>query len=608
MFEPHDIKLLKKLKKRTLLDLALIAPTSYEDTTLSSQIEEGKTLTARAVVKGSRIFNGRLYVELFLSDFNRTATAIFFKTTPYHKQLFSVGSEHVISGRAGYFRGALQISQPKSLKSYGEITPKYKTVLKQSEIRALIAKYVTKENLIKAALKPNEIEAVLKLHFPKSISEVKQDGEFKEEIIQALKSAEAFNHLYKMRKKRTFTPAIKPLNGSIEPFLKDLPFTLTQDQLNAIEDIKKDLSSTKKAAKRIIIGDVGSGKTMVILAAAMIAGKDKSVLMAPTSLLANQLFEEAQKFVSKHLKLALVTQKNSQGDYKEADFIIGTHALLYKDDLPKAALIMIDEQHRFGANQRAMLDAMLKQEGRGAHFLQFSATPIPRTQAMIESELIDISTIKMLPFKKQITTAIIGRSDFNKLLDHIKAEIAQNRQVLIVYPLVEPSSEVPYMSLLEAKKYWQKNFKNVYVTHGKDDEKDSVLLEFRDKGDILLATTVIEVGISLPRLTTIVIVGAERFGLATLHQLRGRVGRQGLESFCYLYTNAKTPPKRLQEFSNTLDGFKIAMLDLKYRNSGDLLDGTIQSGKAFKWLDLSEDEEIIKEAKERIKKFTFAAV
>jgi len=600
MFEPNDIKLLKKLKKRTLLDLALTIPTSYEDTTLSRDIKEGANLVARATVIDSSTYSGRLHIRLNLIDFNQQATAIFFKTTPYHLKLFSVGSEHIISGRVGYFRGALQISQPKSLKSYGEITPKYKTVLKQSEIRALIKKYINKESLYHAGLLPNEIEALLKLHFPQSISEVKSDGEYIESIIFALKSIEAYSHLAKMRRKRITNKPIKALSGDVEPFINNLPFTLTDDQLTAIKEVQKDLASNTKASRRIIIGDVGSGKTMVILASAMIASKDKSILMAPTSLLANQLYEEATKYLSEFLNLALVTQKVNDGDYTEADFIIGTHALLYKEDLPKASLVMIDEQHRFGAGQRAMLDTLSKQGENSPHFLQFSATPIPRTQAMIESELIDITTIKMLPFKKLIDTHIITRADFNELLEHIKSEIEQEHQVLIVYPLVEPSEEVPYTSLTEAVPYWQKKFKNVYVTHGKDKAKDEVLLEFREKGDILLATTVIEVGISLPRLTTIVIVGAERFGLATLHQLRGRVGRQGLQSDCFLYTNAKTPPKRLEEFSQTLDGFKIAMLDLKYRNSGDLLDGITQSGEAFRWLDLSQDEAIIAEAKKRV--------
>ena len=602
MFAQSDIALLKRLKKRTLLDLALTVPVSYDDTTLSKAIIDGKTLVAKAKVTNSYTLNGRLHIDLYLSDFNKVATAIFFKTTPYHKKIFANNSSHIIKAKVSYFRGALQLIQPKSLKDYGKIIPKYKTVLKESEIRDLIKKYITKEALYNAGLLDNEADALLKLHFPNSLSDIKIDGELKEEIIYALKSIEAYNHLYKLRKKRITKEPIKALNENIEEFLNSLPFELTKDQIDAIKDVKRDLANSKKAARRIIIGDVGSGKTMVILAAAMIAAKDKSILMAPTSLLANQLYEEANKYLSKFLNVALLTQKNSIGNYKEADFIIGTHALLYKDDLPKASLVMIDEQHRFGAAQRAALDKLSMQDNKSPHFLQFSATPIPRTQAMIESELIDITTIKMLPFKKMINTKIISKNDFNSLLNHIKSEIAQNRQVLIVYPLVEPSSEVPYTSLNEAVPYWQKKFDNVYVTHGKDKSKDEVLLEFRDKGDILLSTTVIEVGISLPRLTTIVIVGAERFGLATLHQLRGRVGRYGLQSYCFLYTNAKNPPQRLIEFSKTLDGFKIAALDLKYRNSGDLLDGYRQSGESFKWLDLSSDEEIIANAKKRVAK------
>ena len=232
------------------------------------------------------------------------------------------------------------------------------------------------------------------------------------------------------------------------------------------------------------------------------------------------------------------------------------------------------------------------------HFLQFSATPIPRTQAMMESELIDISMIKTTPFKKEIETTIISKQEFPDLLSSIKDEISHEHQVLIIYPLVEKSSEVPYQSIEESSDFWRSRFDNVYVTHGKDKQKEQILIDFREQGDILLATTVVEVGISLPRLTIIVIVGAERLGLATLHQLRGRVGRNGLKSHCYLYTN-NPKNQRLEEFSKTTSGFDIAKLDLKFRNSGDILDGTIQSGKKFVWLDMAEDDEIVASAKSR---------
>jgi len=164
--------------------------------------------------------------------------------------------------------------------------------------------------------------------------------------------------------------------------------------------------------------------------------------------------------------------------------------------------------------------------------------------------------------------------------------------------LVEESKEIPYQSLDEGRGFWEKKFDNVYLTHGKDKHKEKVLEEFREKGNILLATTVVEVGISLPLLTLIVIVGAERLGLATLHQLRGRVGRLGLKSYCYLFTNNKKN-SRLDSFCETMSGFEIAKLDLKFRKSGDIVDGTIQSGMQFKWLDLAEDEYIVNAAKER---------
>ena len=602
MFKTEDIPLLKKLKRRTLLDLALTAPCSYKDTTLSKDIIDGKNIVTKAKVLSANIINFKLHLELYLVDFNKRATAIFFKTTPYHKNLFKVDSEHIISGRVGYFRGGLQITQPQSLKSYGEITPIYKTNLKESEIRRLIKRYITKESLRATGLYENEVNAIINLHYPASIDDIKEDGALKRDIVLSLKSVEAYNHLAKFKKKRVVKKPICSLNGAIEPFINKLEFDLTKDQLDAIEDVKKDLASSQKAAKRVIIGDVGSGKTMIILASAMIASSNKSILMAPTSLLANQIYEEAKKYLSDFLNIAFVSQKNSQGDYTTADFIIGTHALLYKDDLPKVSLLMVDEQHRFGTNQRAKLDLLTRVNDTSPHYLQFSATPIPRSQALIESELIDITTIKMLPFKKLIDTKIISKSHFGNLLEHIEDEISKGHQVLIVYPLVEPSEEIPYTSLEEATPFWQKKFDKVYITHGKDKNKDEVLLKFREDGNILLSTTVIEVGISLPKLTTIVIVGAERFGLATLHQLRGRVGRYGIESHCFLYTNLKEPPQRLKEFTKVLDGFKIAKLDLKYRNSGDLLDGTIQSGKSFKWLDLAEDEDIIAQAKQRVKK------
>ncbi len=586
--------LFQKLKIVSLLDLALLIPTSYNNTTLSSDIQIGETQTFEATVDEVSNFNGKLRITFYLPGFNQRLVSMLFRVTPYHHKLYTLGSRHYIQGKVEEYRGTLQMNQAKSLKRIGEILPRYSTVLKESSMYSLIEFYITEHNLLAEGLDTHEVHTLLGLHYPQNIKQVEQYDK------EVLKFIEAFNHMKKLKGKRADFPALEALTGEFISFSKSLPFQLTKEQKKVIYEVQQDLKSKEKAAKRLIIGDVGSGKTMVILAAAVMARPHKSMLMAPTSLLAIQLYEEAVQHLPKDMSIALVMQGKNEGDYTTADFIIGTHALLFKEDLPQVPLVMVDEQHRFGTKQRALLENMMAKGESKPHYLQFSATPIPRTQAMMQSELIDVSLITTTPFEKDITTRVIDKGYFSELLEDIKDEIAQNHQVLIVYPLVEESKEIPYQSLDEGRGFWEKKFDNVYVTHGKDKKKEQVLREFRDEGDILLATTVVEVGISLPRLTLIVIVGAERLGLATLHQLRGRVGRLGLKSWCYLFTNNKKN-SRLESFTQTMSGFEIAKLDLKFRNSGDIVDGTIQSGMQFKWLDLGEDEHIVKVAKERVK-------
>jgi len=585
--------LFQKLKITSLLDLALLIPSSYNNSTLSSSIQIGETQTFEATVDEVSNFNGKLRITFYLPQFNQRLVSMLFRVTPYHHKLYTHGSRHYIQGRVEDYKGTLQMNQAKSLKRIGEILPKYSTTLKESSIRSLVEFYVTEQNLYAEGLDAHEVNTLLGLHYPQNIKQI--EGYDKE----VLKFIEAFNHMKKLKGKRADFPALEALNGEFISFSKSLPFQLTKEQQEVIYEVQQDLKSKDKAAKRLVIGDVGSGKTMVILAAAVMARPHKSMLMAPTSLLAIQLYEEAVKHLPKEMSIALVMQGKNEGDYTTADFIIGTHALLFREDLPQVPLVMVDEQHRFGTKQRALLENMMAKGEKKPHYLQFSATPIPRTQAMMQSELIDVSLITTTPFEKDIRTMVIDKGDFSELLEDIKDEIAQEHQVLIIYPLVEESKEIPYQSLDEGRDFWEKKFDNVYLTHGKDKKKEQVLRDFRENGDILLATTVVEVGISLPRLTLIVIVGAERLGLATLHQLRGRVGRLGLKSWCYLFTNNKKN-SRLESFTQTMSGFEIAKLDLKYRNSGDIVDGTIQSGMQFKWLDLGEDEHIVKVAKERL--------
>ncbi|EAI7227653.1 ATP-dependent DNA helicase RecG, partial [Campylobacter coli] len=413
-----------------------------------------------------------------------------------------------------------------------------------------------------------------------------------------LKYIEIYNFLKRLKAKKNHSKAYEIEIFNIANWLKNLPFSPTRDQLNALKDIEQDLGS-KEAKRRVIMGDVGCGKTLVLLGAALMVYPKQAILMAPTSILAHQLYEEAKKLLPEFMDILFIKggkkEKDLEEKIKKANLIIGTHALIHLQS-HNAVLVMIDEQHRFGSAQRQQIYS-LNEDELAPHFIQFSATPIPRTLSMIQSELLNFSFIKEMPFKKDITTLCIQNEGFAKLSEKIKEEIAQNHQIIIIYPLVNPSDKIPYLSLEQARKYWEDNYEKVFVTHGKDKQKDEILERFRDEGNILLSTTVVEVGISLPRLSTIIIVGAERLGLATLHQLRGRVGRVGLKSTCYLYTKLKEIPNRLKEFASTLDGFKIAELDLKNRLSGDLLDGFIQHGNEFKYFDFSKDEYILEKAK-----------
>ena len=585
-----------RLGIQSVCELALLIPHSYEDYTLHDKLTPHENQLIDATVESVFRAQNSIQITFFAHNFGHSVTGVLFRPKPYMMHQFSVGSRDCYYGMIECKTGSCSMSMPKKITTVGKITPKYKSGLRADVMLRLTESLVNSENLKAEGLEEKYAKELITLH--RGNETLLHSKEFTSEMIQALKYTELFVYMKQLSAKRRYFEPIKSLKASYKTWLKTLPFTLTDEQICTIEDIKKDFAKDV-SAKRMIVGDVGSGKTMVILASAYMMKKNRSILMAPTTILANQLFEEAQKYLPS-LKTVLVTNKSKKSDLSEYDFIIGTHALLYRD-LPNAALVMVDEQHRFGTQQRNMLEKLVS-ETQGSeslkkpHFLQFSATPIPRTLAMIETAHIDVSLITSTPFKKDIDTHVIHKSDFSELRLHIEEEIAKNNQVLLVYPLVEQSEMIDYQSIDEARGYWEKNFSDVYVTHGKDKEKEKVLLEFREKGTILIATTVVEVGISLPRLTTVVIVGAERLGLSTLHQLRGRVSRTGLKGYCYLYTN-QDKSERLEEFVHTTSGFDIANLDLKFRKSGDLLKGAKQSGNQFKWIDLAEDEEIVKDVK-----------
>jgi len=581
----------KKLGISSWCELALMIPHSYEDLRLHDKMQIGLAQLIDATVESVHRAPNSIQINFFVHNFGHTIHGVLFHPKPYMLHQYKVGQREYLYGVIDCKSGNCTMPMPKKISSVGFITPKYKSALRSDAMLRFVQNNLTCENLKSEGLCEEIIDEVLKLHFP--TDEILHVNELPSKILYALKYMELFSYMRLLAGKRRYFSASASIQGSYKEWASSLPFELTCEQINAIEDIRKDLAKDV-SARRMIVGDVGSGKTMVILASVVMSQPKRSILMAPTTILANQLFEEAKKFIP-HVKSVLITNKSKKTPLDEFDFIIGTHALLYRE-LPQADLVMVDEQHRFGTAQRNMLEKLVSSGETKPHYLQFSATPIPRTQAMIETAHIDVSLITSTPYKKDISSSVIHKSDFKDLLSHIKSEIDKNNQILLVYPLVEQSEVLEYQSIEEARSYWEKNFEDVYVTHGKDKDKEDVLLEFREKGNILIATTVVEVGISLPRLTTVVIVGAERLGLSTLHQLRGRVSRTGLKGYCYLYTNQKSSD-RLDKFVDTQSGFDIANLDLKFRKSGDLLKGTNQSGTQFKWVDLAEDEDVVKSVK-----------
>jgi len=581
----------KKLGISSYSELALLIPHTYEDYRLHEKLFPHKAQLIDATVESVYRAQNSIQITFFAHNFGHTVTGVLFRPKPYMMHQFKVGDRDYYYGMIECKVGQCSMSMPRKITTIGAITPKYKSALRSDVMLRFTREHLTLQNLESEGIKKSVAEEVLKLHFP--TEEVLENKEIGQDMLNALKYIELFSYMKQLSAKRRYFKALKSIDNDYTTWLETLPFKLTTEQIKTIDEIRNDLSKDI-AAKRMVVGDVGSGKTMVILAAAFMNRDNISTLMAPTTILASQLFEEAKKFLP-NMKTVLVTNKSKKEDLSQYDFIIGTHALLYRE-LPEATLVMVDEQHRFGTQQRNMLEKLVSSASKKPHFLQFSATPIPRTQAMIETAHIDVSLITSTPFKKDITSEVMHKSDFPDLLEHIKSEINKDNQVLLVYPLVEQSEVIEYQSIEEARSYWEKNFDDVYVTHGKDKDKEQVLFDFKENGKILIATTVVEVGISLPRLTTVVIVGAERLGLSTLHQLRGRVSRTGLKGYCYLYTNQNSS-KRLDEFVNTTSGFDIANLDLKFRKSGDLLKGTNQSGTQFKWVDIGEDEKIVQTVK-----------
>ena len=402
----------------------------------------------------------------------------------------------------------------------------------------------------------------------------------------------------------------------VTDFMENLPFSLTVDQKKSIEDIYHDLCD-KKRMNRLLQGDVGSGKTIVAIISMYMnyLSGYQSALMAPTEILAIQHYQNIQKLFSPFsIKVGLLTGKLKAKEKKQLledlkngniDMMIGTHALISDDVVYKnLGLVITDEQHRFGVNQRGNL----KNKGITPDILYMSATPIPRTYALTLYGDMDISNIKTIPSgKKEIITTLKKESEMKDVLNAMLEQLKLHHQIYVIAPLIEESDKIDLENVSALEEKMNKAFGKYYkigVLHGKmkNEEKEEIMSKFeRNEIQILISTTVIEVGIDVKNATMIVIWDAFRYGLSTLHQLRGRVGRNDLQSYCILISNRET--ERLNILTQTCDGFKISEEDFLLRGSGDIF-GIKQSGDMiFQIADLKKDYKILLKAKEDSEKF-----
>lgn len=458
-------------------------------------------------------------------------------------------------------------------------------------------------------------EAIRLIHEPQNKEDVKK-AQLKLKYEELFEFMFKINYLKELNKdnKVEYIRNIDP--EDVNTFIRELPFELTPDQDKAIEDIYNDMTSSKRM-NRMLQGDVGSGKTIVSVIAAYInhLAKYQTALMAPTEVLAYQHYENIKSILSgtnMRIEILVGSMKKKEKDEVveklakgKIDFLIGTHALLSENVIFKnLGLVITDEQHRFGVNQRASL----KNKGILPDTLYMSATPIPRTFALTIYGDMDISNIKTKPKgRKEIKTIVKSEKELVDVYELLKKEIDEHHQAYIVSPLIEDSEVIDLTTVNEIKRnidlYFNKKIKSA-IMHGKlsKTDKDKIMNDFKaGKIDVLISTTVIEVGIDVKNATMMIIYDAERFGLATLHQLRGRVGRNEFESTCILIGDKEN--KRLQVLEESNDGFYITEKDYEMRGEGDLF-GVKQSGDMeFKIANLHTDMKILLQARDDSKEF-----
>ena len=637
-FDEKNIKKLRNLGVKSLYDLFYYFPRSYDDRTNIMKINELRG-DEYVVLKASLMkivapptHSGVKMVKATATDGTGIIEIVWFQM-PYLRKTLKLGEEYIFIGQVkrGYVfqmvNPEFKLSSNQRKLDEGEILPIYSTSkdLPQNSFRKLIKEAVKSkkqlflENIPESILKKYKIlsreEALTDIHFPKnskSIEEAKRRFAIEELLVLEMGILQKRFEIDNENKSKYTLEDKKTL---VKQYLESLSFSLTKAQKRVITEIYKDLSNGR-IVNRLVQGDVGSGKTIVsmILLLYMVENSYQGVLMAPTEILAVQHFLSVkEKFEKLGVRVELLTgsfkgktKEKLLNDIKEGnvDIVIGTHALIEENVyFKKLGLIIIDEQHRFGVVQRKIL----RDKGVLANLVVMSATPIPRSLALSIYGDLDVSVIDELPpGRKPIKTKWISNDEDSDIMyDFIGKKLSQGRQAYFIAPLIEESEKLAAKSTEELYEEVNKKLPmyKIGVLHGrmKNSEKDEVMKRFKNRElDILVSTTVIEVGVDVPNATIMVINNSERFGLSALHQLRGRVGRGEYQSYCFLVSKTEnaTSKARLQIMEETQDGFKIAEEDLKLRKSGEIF-GTKQSGFSdLKFTDIVHDIKTIKLVKE----------
>lgn len=625
---------LKSLGINTVYDLIYYFPRAYDDRTNIKKIGELK-FNEYVVIKANvmsavnlTVRSGKKIIKAMVSDGTGIMEILWFGM-PYIKKSLRIGEEYLFIGQTKK-SAIFQLINPEyklfsgqQKVSENEILPIYSSNknITQNSLRKLVEKFLVnflnyfEENIPKELIKEYKImerkSAIKNIHYPvsmKEIEEAKRRFAIEELLILELG---ILKNRFIIENSNSKNYEVEGKKEKVKEFLSQLTFNLTNAQKKVIKEIYDEISNGK-IVNRLIQGDVGSGKTVVAMVMLIYMAENgyQGALMAPTEILANQHYLGIKERLEKiGLRVELLTssikgkKKNeilesiANGDI---DIVIGTHSLIEDNVIfKKLGLIVIDEQHRFGVNQRNKL----REKGFLGNLLVMSATPIPRSLALSIYGDLDLSIIDELPpGRTPIKTKWIANDeDLEKMYNFIYKKVNDGNQAYFVAPLIETSDKMALKSVDKVSEEIERKFSNkkIGIIHGKmkAKEKDEVMLKFKNKEyDILIATTVIEVGIDVPASTIMTIYNAERFGLSALHQLRGRVGRGSKQSYCFLISNSTTEnsKQRLSIMEETEDGFRIAEEDLKLRNSGEIF-GLRQSGFSdLKFIDIIYDVKTIK--------------